>query len=80
MLSMEHGSVLQQDPRGIGRLVLDIHMAILGILDTPHAYESELPAERGWEDAMLCNGTVPDRKSTRLNSSHSGESRMPSSA
>ena len=25
-------------------------------------------------------GWVPDRKSTRLNSSHSGESRMPSSA
>ena len=24
--------------------------------------------------------TIPDRKSTRLNSSHSGESRMPSSA
>ena len=27
-----------------------------------------------------CNGLVEDRKSTRLNSSHSGESRMPSSA
>ena len=25
-------------------------------------------------------GTIEDRKSTRLNSSHSGESRMPSSA
>ena len=28
----------------------------------------------------LCNGIEEDRKSTRLNSSHSGESRMPSSA
>ena len=27
-----------------------------------------------------CSLTPPDRKSTRLNSSHSGESRMPSSA
>ena len=26
------------------------------------------------------NGAMKDRKSTRLNSSHSGESRMPSSA
>ena len=30
--------------------------------------------------ALLDKGAVPDRKSTRLNSSHSGESRMPSSA
>ena len=29
---------------------------------------------------LLLAVTVPDRKSTRLNSSHSGESRMPSSA
>ena len=28
----------------------------------------------------LVRGSVEDRKSTRLNSSHSGESRMPSSA
>ena len=28
----------------------------------------------------LCGVDEPDRKSTRLNSSHSGESRMPSSA
>ena len=29
---------------------------------------------------MFCSGKEEDRKSTRLNSSHSGESRMPSSA
>ena len=29
---------------------------------------------------MLTSQPLPDRKSTRLNSSHSGESRMPSSA
>ena len=33
------------------------------------------PAER-----ELCEARSEDRKSTRLNSSHSGESRMPSSA
>ena len=31
-------------------------------------------------DADLAGATKTDRKSTRLNSSHSGESRMPSSA
>ena len=33
--------------------------------------------ERG---SLTPRGRIPDRKSTRLNSSHSGESRMPSSA
>ena len=32
------------------------------------------------EDLFLKQGVKTDRKSTRLNSSHSGESRMPSSA
>ena len=31
-------------------------------------------------DQRGCGRSQPDRKSTRLNSSHSGESRMPSSA
>ena len=31
-------------------------------------------------DAVVLAAQGPDRKSTRLNSSHSGESRMPSSA
>ena len=32
------------------------------------------------EAPRVYGATIPDRKSTRLNSSHSGESRMPSSA
>ena len=32
------------------------------------------------EVAAMAEGPLADRKSTRLNSSHSGESRMPSSA
>ena len=36
--------------------------------------------ERIHDDAPRENGSVLDRKSTRLNSSHSAKSRMPSSA
>ena len=36
--------------------------------------------ERGFEDVSYAAFANADRKSTRLNSSHSGESRMPSSA
>ena len=36
--------------------------------------------EAGGDYVYLSRGLSPDRKSTRLNSSHSGESRMPSSA
>ena len=48
-----------------------------------HRYASNhnLPLEAisvGDENKVLCE--MQDRKSTRLNSSHSGESRMPSSA
>ena len=34
----------------------------------------------GFPLAAIHNGIIPDRKSTRLNSSHMSESRMPSSA
>ena len=37
-------------------------------------------AEQGAKVILLAHFGRPDRKSTRLNSSHSGESRMPSSA
>ena len=36
--------------------------------------------ESVWERVRDQVNALPDRKSTRLNSSHSGESRMPSSA
>ena len=41
--------------------------------------EAQLEAELNWMEANP-NKTPPDRKSTRLNSSHSQQSRMPSSA
>ena len=39
-----------------------------------------IPFELMWPDDELWMPLLLDRKSTRLNSSHSGESRMPSSA
>ena len=47
------------------------------IPDTPLKQELKPPSGNGPPEAPL---PPPDRKSTRLNSSHSGESRMPSSA
>ena len=48
--------------------------------DQAEAYESEgMSADEAMEKAVLEMGD-PDRKSTRLNSSHLNESRMPSSA
>ena len=38
------------------------------------------PEVLGWVEPASLGGALQDRKSTRLNSSHSGESRMPSSA
>ena len=43
--------------------------------DVTHILQEEIP-----EYTIPYIDDVPDRKSTRLNSSHSGESRMPSSA
>ena len=52
---------------------------------TIFAANEEVEQSEGWKWFRLCfaaceEGDVEDRKSTRLNSSHSGESRMPSSA
>ena len=38
------------------------------------------PAYKQFKTSIQTRENIPDRKSTRLNSSHSGESRMPSSA
>ena len=53
--------------------------------ENPKAGDMELSQEPAREDDEDDDDDVgpmpmPDRKSTRLNSSHSGESRMPSSA
>ena len=62
--------------------VKEIHVALLAVIGT-----SPPPASSLWDDPrlsakvrMACTVARADRKSTRLNSSHSGESRMPSSA
>lgn len=58
MLSVEHGSVLQEDPGKIGRVMSSIDMGIIGTLDTPHesalcekellSYVPQLGRERAW--------------------------------
>ena len=64
-------------------------MASASGVEFPTGREGDERARGGWNAAMYsCIPTylyfvsllLPDRKSTRLNSSHSGESRMPSSA
>ena len=60
--------------------------SVMQAVKNTHPYlillDIKLPQESGYS---ICSqirsfSNVPDRKSTRLNSSHSGESRMPSSA
>ena len=43
-------------------------------------YDNEANGDRGANDASNIDSVLVDRKSTRLNSSHSSVSRMPSSA
>ena len=60
--------------------VLDIFQQVLFV---PHGHECNPPMVVHFTSVQLspCRGKMSlDRKSTRLNSSHSGESRMPSSA
>ena len=56
----------------------------IGDVDEGSTVTDFLPAERARgitiQSAAISFSWPPDRKSTRLNSSHSGESRMPSSA
>ena len=51
-----------------------------GIVWLSGTAESQQEADKAVEVARATEGVIRDRKSTRLNSSHSGESRMPSSA
>ena len=52
-------------------VLTDVKKAVKGVADVVDLGECSLVAYRDWET---------DRKSTRLNSSHSAKSRMPSSA
>ena len=54
-----------------------------GVIPIEHIYalvRSEKQMQRVLEEITIAPGVVLDRKSTRLNSSHSDRSRMPSSA
>ena len=48
---------------------------------TDYMFVMDWTKEEGWKDARIVpEGPITDRKSTRLNSSHNNQSRMPSSA
>ena len=65
------------DPAGYGRILRsEDGSEVLGIVEHKDASE----AERGIDEINSGIYAFEDRKSTRLNSSHSGQSRMPSSA
>ena len=55
----------------------EVFSAFFGLPMPEHSFED--PLTKMFGEAELCQ-LIRDRKSTRLNSSHSGESRMPSSA
>ena len=59
-----------------GIYIIDLQQT-LTYIDEAYEFVKETVAHGG---NVLYVGTKKDRKSTRLNSSHSGESRMPSSA
>ena len=76
--STADGNVLlwQADVAGFpGDTVFDRAAVVGGVCLSPQQAKGEID---GVEDPVEV--ATPDRKSTRLNSSHSGESRMPSSA
>ena len=59
--------------------LLAAHQAMRGVPDST-VYDGALEARHVDVRRVTLNGPVEDRKSTRLNSSHSQQSRMPSSA
>ena len=79
----ENAALLHHDlsymdwPRGQIDRLMDEGREHDGTLHAPHFYN-----DRGWDGyaPMQAGPTAQDRKSTRLNSSHSQQSRMPSSA
>ena len=89
MIELKHLSKTFQMKDGAVQALRDINLTIpdgmiYGIIGMSGAGKSTLVRcinllERPTEGQVVIDGTE-DRKSTRLNSSHSGESRMPSSA
>ena len=63
-------------------IALGAGLAVWGVVNLMEGYGNDNPGAKsqGIKQLMAGGGVVLDRKSTRLNSSHSGESRMPSSA
>ena len=75
------GSETPRDLVGIGIGPFNLSLAALAdpLTGLNTVFYDQRPAFH-WHPGLLIEGARVDRKSTRLNSSHSGESRMPSSA
>ena len=72
------------EPLSAGLIALDDRRkaavaALQAALERRNALSKEIGQAKARKDEARAQGLI-DRKSTRLNSSHSGESRMPSSA
>ena len=63
-------------------IALGAGLGIWGAINLLEGYGNDNPGAKsqGMKQLMAGGGVALDRKSTRLNSSHSGQSRMPSSA
>ena len=70
--------------RAVVKTAINEHdMEVIGIKDGYEGVMKKLTMKLGYKDAsgiLSAGGTILDRKSTRLNSSHIPLSRMPSSA
>ena len=78
IIKRKSSSVPEQDEQDIAALINKMQEQLVSLekkIDTLISRPSEKPAEE-----KHFSKPFQDRKSTRLNSSHSGESRMPSSA
>ena len=73
------GMVADTAARGIRELDADGSIGILSD-DVDEPYTRPALSKKLWTDEEFTWDKVPDRKSTRLNSSHTDISRMPSSA
>ena len=76
-------SIAERHGLGISSATIRNEMAVLedaGLITQPHTSAGRIPTDKGYRIFVDKLAKIKDRKSTRLNSSHVSESRMPSSA
>ena len=78
-----HARVRKSPTPKCGRYPWEKHMMslyIVSVMIFVRCFVRLIEYAQGWSGYIISHEVYLDRKSTRLNSSHSGESRMPSSA